>query len=374
MTLSNYHMYSTSKAAWDAMYQAICAAQESIYWQLYMFVDDDTGFDFFDVLEQKARDGVEVKIIVDWWGSFGLSRKRIDSLRQAGVDVQLFHARRHRYRGLWKVLTTRNHRKVLVVDKRIGFIGGVNICKGMEDWLDIQLRLEGKVVRSMIRSFVGTYLICGGKKSSVRHLREYCTPMRHRALQYIFDDGHTRKSTARTQYVDALRLAKKRVIFFSPYYFPDKQFLQSLWQARKRGVKVDLLIPWRSDIRFLTYAAYAWFGTLTKIGVNVHVLKKMMHGKGVIVDDEWAMIGSSNLTQDSFFHHYEANVRFSDKRLVKALTKTVKEWLTLSESVSRAQWEKRGRWQRIKEWCCLHLYRFWHRRNGWLFSKKKHRL
>ncbi len=359
---SDYKIYATSHAAWDGMFASISSAKKSIYWEVYVFVDDEVGVNFFNKLEQKAKEGLDVKLVIDYLGSFWLSRKRIKSLRESGIDLQLFNIRKHKYRGIWKQLWTRTHRKILVVDETTGFIGGVNIQKEMKDWLDIHMRVSGKIVHSLSRSFAKSYLISGGKRSKVKHLLRYKARAKHHKLKFVYDDAHNKKSTVKKIYIEALTKARERVILFSPYYFPDKDFVHALWQARKRGVKIDLLVPLRTDIRIATYAAYAWFGIIRKLGVNIHQTKQMMHGKGIIVDDNWAMIGSSNLTQDSFFDHYEANISFENKKVIKKLTKTLKNWIKKATPLTDKIWQKRGKMQKTKEWIGMTLYSFWHRR------------
>jgi cardiolipin synthase len=357
---SNYQIYSTSKDAWHAMYQAVLGATHSVYWELYIFVDDAMGKNFFDLLERKAKQGVDVKLIIDSVGSFWVSKRRVQSLKKAGVDVRFFSERKHRYRGLWKKLITRTHRKVLVVDEEIGFIGGVNIQKHMENWLDIQVRLEGNVVHSLLRAFAKMYIICGGNKKQVKHLLKYKFRIQHDEVDFIYDEANETRSRARKKYTEALMKARERVILFSPYYFPDKKLLKAMWYARKRGVKIDLLIPFRTDLRIVTYAAYTWFSFMKKIGVNVRLSKKMMHGKGVIVDDDWAMVGSSNLDHTSFRDNYEANVKISNKKFVKKMKETVGGWLEDTFSLDDLKWEKRSWFHRLKEKIALRLYKLWH--------------
>jgi len=342
------------------MYHVILEAQKSIYWELYIFVDDEAGKPFFDVLEQKAKQGLDVKLIVDSVGSFWLSKKRVQSLRLAGVDIRFFHERKKRYRGLWKKLVTRNHRKILIVDEEIGFIGGVNIQKHMQEWLDIQVEIRGKAVRFLLRSFAKSYIICGGEKKVVRHLLKYNFRIQHSKFDFVFDDAKQNKSRARKKYTQALLKARERVILFSPYYFPDKKFLYALWKARKRGIKVDLLIPFRTDMRIVQYAAYAGFAFLQKIGVNIHLTDQMMHGKGIIKDDDWAMVGSSNLDQCSFYDNYEANIEFGDRHLVKNLKQTISSWIKMSQPLKSFNWEKRGSWHKLKEKIAFKLRKWWH--------------
>ena len=373
MEESMYKIYSDSKSAWDAMHEAIADAKKSIYWELYIFVDDDAGQRFFDTLIRKAKAGVTVRIIVDSFGSFGLPRKRIQQLKQAGVDLRFFNDRKHRYRSLLRRLFSRTHRKILVVDEEIGFIGGVNVRSSMKDWLDIHVRLTGNTVHSLLRAFAKTYIISGGPKKNVKQLLKYKFRVAHDMIDFIYDDPNSKGSRARKKYTEALLKARERVILFSPYYFPDKKFLHALWRARKRGVKVDLLIPLRSDLRVGTYAAYAWFSLMHRLGVKVHLTDKMMHGKGVIVDDDWAMVGSSNIDIGSFFNNYEANVKISDREFVKKLKELVHGWTEGAKKIDPKNWEKRGRLHRAKEWIAKRVYNLLYPDSGdeTSFLKKK---
>lgn len=363
MMLPKYQIYESSESAWNGMMEAIATAQCSIYWEVYIFVDDEVGNRFFTLLKEKVKQGVDVKLIFDSLGSFGISKKRIDSLRAAGIDIRLFHERKHRYRGFWKKMISRTHRKVLIVDEHIGFIGGVNIDKKMKDWLDIHVRIVGEPVRSLLRAFAKMYIICGGPKKAVKHLLKYKFRVSKEIqdIEFIYDEA-SGKSRARKKYAEALLKARERVILFSPYYFPDKHFLKALWKARKRGVRVDLLIPLRTDIRIATYAAYAWFALMKRYGVKVHLMKQMMHGKGVIVDDDWAMVGSSNIEHGSFYDNYEANVRLKDKGTVKKLKSILEGWIARADRLDDMGWEKRGCLHKAQEWIARKLYRVWHRR------------
>lgn len=361
-TKSLYDIYASSQEAWDAMYQTIEHAEKSIYWEIYTLSDDDAGKGFFDLLEKKAAEGVDVKLIIDSWGTFWFPKKRVQSLKAAGVELLFFQERKRRYRGLWLKLISRTHRKILVVDEKVGFIGGVNVQKGMESWLDIHLKIQGKVVRSLLRSFAKMYVICGGDKANVRHLLKYQFRLYKDKVEFVYDDAHARDSMARQKYIEALVKARERVILFSPYYVPDKEFLKALWNARKRGVRVDLLIPFRTDLRILTYAAYFLFALMQRFGVKIFLVKQMMHGKGVVVDDEWAMVGSSNLEHTSFYDSYEANVKIKDREFVKRVKSKLDEWIQESIELKKEDWDKRGTWHRFKEWAAYRLYAIWHRR------------
>lgn len=362
MRSPQYKIYTSSGAAWDAMRCAIGRAKHSIYWEVYILVDDEAGQHFFDLLEKKGKEGVEVKLILDGFGSFSVSRSRIESLRKAGVDVRFFHERKHRYRGLWSMLVSRTHRKILIIDERVGFIGGVNVRKHMKEWKDIHVRIKGRVVHSLLRAFAKMYLICGGDKKEVRHLLKYKARVKQDMVDFIYDDSHKQRSVMKRRYTEALLKARERVILFSPYYFPGKDFLRVLSAARRRGVRIDLLIPLRTDLRIATYAAHIWFSVMAKAGVNIHLTKDMMHGKGVVVDDDWAIVGSSNIDQTSFHDNYEANIKIADKKTVRKLRTILLGWIQSSDKLDLKTWEKRSFFSRVKEYCAHALYKIWHRR------------
>lgn len=357
MATSDYKIYTTTNQAWEAMLVALRNAQKSIYWEVYTLVDDSIGNRFFDILVEKSKQGIDVKLILDYWGSFGLSRKKMSELKAIGMDIRFFEDRKRRFLIWWGLFGSRTHRKVLIIDEKIGFVGGVNVERSMKNWLDIHVAIRGKMVRTLLRSFAKSYIMCGGDKKKVSDLFKYNHRVAHDTIDLITDRPDLNKSQAKKKYIEALLRARERVILFSPYYFPDRQFLAALWKAKKNGVRVDLLIPFRSDLRIASYTAYAWFSLMQRWGVKVHLMPQMMHGKGVIMDDEWAMIGSSNIDRLSFQHNHELNLRFHDKRVVRKLKRVVTRWIAHSKPFNSERWEKRGRLHKFKEWIAVKVYR-----------------
>src|SRR3989338_6793287 len=178
----------------------------------------------------------------------------------------------------------------------------------------------------ILRSFAKSYIICGGDKNSVRHLLKYRFRVMHDEFDIIYDEPNTKGSRVRDQYLRALYKARERVILFSPYYFPDLGFLKALWQAKKRGVRVDLLIPFRSDLRIATAAAFTWFGIMRRAGGRIHFLNK------------------------------EENLLTSDTKFVKKIKEIVLEWIDDAKILEDKQWVARGRWRKFKEWMALKVY------------------
>ncbi len=364
MSQNNYWVYKTTQEAWQAMLNTIAQAKKSIYWELYILSADDIGKKFIDLLLKKACQGVEIKLILDYFGSFWLSKKIVNKLEKAGIEVIFFnYGQRNWWSKLKFLFNYRNHRKVLIIDEKIGFIGGVNIRHDMKDWYDIHLKLQGKLVRSLLRNFIKSYLICGGKRKNIKHLLKLLKyRQRIKGLkQEIIYDSHQKKRQIKKYYQQALLKARERIIIFSPYYFPDKDIIKSLWLARQRGVKVDLLLPLRADIRIATYVNYALLTIMSKLGINVHLTKKMMHGKGVIVDDNLALIGSTNLDHQSLYKNYEANIQVKETKIVKKIKRVLDRWIKNSKHLDKNVWQKRSKKQKILEKVSLFMYKIWFR-------------
>ncbi len=359
MNHPEYNIYHTTKEAWEAMLLAIGRATHSIYWEMYILVDDDAGKRFFELLKSKSEAGIKVKIIIDYWGSFWLSGKKIDELKKSGIDIRVFQPQKNPFSGFKNWLMRRTHRKILIIDEKIGFVGGVNVDKNMENWDDLVVELYGKPVRSLLRSFARTYLIAGGSKHEVRHLLAYRYRVRRDVFDIVYDDIDRTQSKIKNRYLDAIYKARERIILFSPYYFPDRHFLHALWVARKRKVKIDLLIPFRTDVRIATYAAYAWFSVMSKLGVHVHLTRNMMHGKGVVIDDDLAFIGTSNLEHSSFDYNQEVNVALKDKKAVARIKFILEKWIHDADELDHEKWNQRGWSARLKEKIARKLYTYW---------------
>lgn len=358
-----YNIYGTTGAAWDAMYASLETAKTSIYWEVYIFIDDAEGKRFSDILEKKAIEGLEVKLIVDTLGSLTLSKKTISRLKKAGVEIIFFYERKKRIRSWWQKLWTRNHRKMLIIDRESTFIGGVNIEAGMKDWFDIMIEIKGDISKQFLPYFAQSYLISGGKRSHIKHLFARQEKISIRGIDFVFDEPSQKRSRARRYYLRALRDAKKKIILFSPYFFPDKGFLRAMKMARKRGVRIDMIMPFRTDLKLVTYAAQSWYQELSDLGIHIHLLHQMMHGKGLIVDDSWAMAGSSNINHTSFYETYESNIRIEDHDMVRSLTKEVLGWLPGSTHIDNMYWEDRSLFEKVKENMALWLYRLWYWRS-----------
>lgn len=355
----SYKFYNTTRAAWDGMSEAMLLAQKSIYWEIFTLVDDLVGKPFIDILCAKAQAGLDVKIIADAFGSFSLSKESIFRLKASGVKFLIFNNFRPEFslQNWWRRAWHRTHRKVLIIDREMVFIGGVNVAQFSANWQDLHLKLTGKIVTPILFGFARSYIRAGGDKKDVQDLlrpkvlphfdqfKEKINFILHSPLQ------HTIRSPFKDFYKQALGNAKQKFNLLTPYYVPDKNFLQLVSKAKSRGVDISIIMPWRADERIMRYLASMFYGVSAKAGAVFYFLKKMNHGKAVSVDDKLGMVGSANLTPRSFYINHEAGVTFSDKMMVDELNSILDSWKSEAVPLSDLGLSNKIGWTRkFKDW------------------------
>jgi len=354
----SYNFFNSSVSAWDAMYQAILSAQKSIYWEVYGLADDVAGGRFVDLLCEKASQGLDIKLILDGVGSINLSGRAEAKMRLSGIKIIWHNRVNFDFPKIFlKRLFQRNHRKILVIDKKIIFVGGVNVLAQALDWYDLHLRVESEeAARKLLKYFAKSYIRCGGKKEEVINLLRperniFCDDEEH--LKFIMHSpAHNIRHPfyLRRFYWSALRSAKETFNLVTPYYVPDTRFLQLLSKAVKRGVKTNILLPWRPDHRFMQWVAHAFYEFTSKTGASIYFLKKMNHAKAFSVDNSLGMVGSVNLTPRSFFINHEICAYFKDKNMVSDLNNIFESWRNEAVPLSDVGWQKRGWTRRFREW------------------------
>lgn len=360
-----YQFYKTTSEAWDAMYQAIESAQKSIFWEVYIFVDDSIGNKFIDALAKKARAGLEVKLIIDAMGSSEFSDAAEKECTAAGIELLKFNPTSPLFglRNWIGRLMRRNHRKVLIVDEEIVFLGGVNIKAKFKTWDDLYIKLTGDLARPLLGGFAKSYISSGGKRANVRRfLRpkfENLIPLWREKLNFIVHSPN-RDSTPRGQKVfsKALTMAKETFNLLTPYYVPDRKFLKAIELAKKRGVKVNIFLPRRTDVRLAELIARTYYDLTIKAGANIYFLPNMNHGKAMSVDKNLGMVGSINLTPRSFTHQEESAVSFTDSGMVDELNTLFNDMQIRSEPLNIAKFRQRNWISRFKEWLAKKLEYF----------------
>lgn len=322
----SHKFYCKTQDALHDMYEAILLARESIYWEIYSLIDDNIGLPFVEALCTRAQAGLEVKIIIDAIGSMEMSRLSVSRLRGAGVDVLYYNSLiPDRSFGRWvRKLWQRNHRKLLVIDKETVFIGGVNVASIYSQWHDLHVRITGCIVTPLLQAFAKSYVCCGGDKKNVKHLFKYniktdFNKLRNHYRFVLHSPVNIGKSYAKQFYFDSLATAKESFNLLTPYFVPDKNFFKLMYEAKERGVKVNLFFPVRPDFRILTLVADVYYRLARRVGASIFLSPKMNHGKALSADARFGFVGSFNFTRRSFYYHEEAGLFFDNQSMVHDL-------------------------------------------------------
>ncbi|MDD5304721.1 MAG: phospholipase D-like domain-containing protein [Elusimicrobia bacterium] len=339
-------LFVRGKDLFAAMASAIESASESVNLETYRFGGDDTGRAFAELLARAARRGARVRLIYDSAGSIELEPETETLMRNAGVQILEYHpVAPWRPRWAWN---KRDHRKILVCDGKVGFIGGMNLCdehapreQGGLDWPDAHARVEGPAAHELERLFRAVW-----HKETGRWFESDVHPGFLRGPSKVKIVGNhelLRRFVIREAYVNALRAARTDVAIANSYFIPDWRIRRSLAQAVRRGVDVRVLVPGRSDIRSAWYAMRATYASLLTRGVRIFEWQgPMMHAKAVVVDAKWCAVGSYNLDHRSLQHNLEVNLQTTDAPFAAELRKRFDLGLAGAREITKGDWDRRS--------------------------------
>jgi cardiolipin synthase A/B len=337
MTL--WEFYLNSEQTWAAMLNDLEKAEKTIDLEQFIFQDDEVGRRFAEVLMKKAGQGLVVRLLCDTAGSLSFfTSELVSKLKEAGVEVKFFNEISPWRITRLKIWFFRDHRKILVVDGRIAFIGGVGIGEKLLKWRDTHVRLVGPIVSEIQEAFGRMWRIVG---------REKFFPFKKpRASEDGFmlatSAPHFRQRYIHHEFMEAVRAATSCVYITTPYFVPDRAFVRVLRLAARRKVDVRLLVPEASDHPFVDAAGRGLFKQLLKSGVRIYFYKDdMLHSKTMVVDEDWATVGSSNIDNYSFFFNYEANVISTNKAFVLEIKNHFLNDLENTKEVTREEWKRR---------------------------------
>lgn len=351
--MNPFTLFGSGVKAFEAVEAALADARESISLEVYIFGDDGTGRRIRERLTAAAGQGVRVRVLVDGWGSWSLPAGFWHPLSHAGGQVRVFNALR---RGF---LSFRDHRKLLVVDGRTAFLGGMNIGDeyrlgrdGAPPWRDNMLRLEREGVSRLVREFDTMWDRAARPFSLKRFLkarlgeRESEEGSRVRFLTGGPDDP---VRPLRREYRDLLRRANRSIDLAMSYFYPPGVVLRSLKRASSRGVRVRLLVPGRNDVALARWACHGLYGRLLRGGIQVwEYLPGVLHAKLTVADDE-VLIGSANLDQRSERINFELAALLADRDLSERARADFEEDLKVSRRVRFETWRRRPWWVKLGE-------------------------
>ncbi len=312
-----YRLYNKSYKAWDAMLAELLLAKKSIYIEMFIFLDDtQETHDFVGILERKAKQGLEVIVIVDFYGSMSLSSATISKLKTAGVDFLFFN--------YWFRPT---HRKIMIIDEKLAFLGGVNIKNKIRHWNDLQIRLEGKIVKAIIKSFARAYFKAGGKNQKI--IAYHKRKLSYKFKSNIIDNWSQTFKNYQINYYYKKKIneAKSLIQIATPYFLPPRWLINHLVKAVNRGVRIEILVPKKTDVHFLNKINFLNACRLSAVGFHVFFSREMNHAKIMLIDNQEGVVGSQNLDILSFYNfNAEIGVFFSQKQAVLSLQRVINTW------------------------------------------------
>jgi len=338
-----------------SMLSAIRAAKTTISFESYIYWSGQVGKAFADALGERARAGVRVHLLLDWLGSNKMDPAQIAEMERAGVEVRRFHQPR------WYELqrfNNRTHRKLLIVDGRIGFTGGVGIAdewaghaQDAAHWRDTHFRAEGPVVAQMQAVFMDNWLKVTGK---VLHGADYFPALirigdsRGQVFSSSPEGG---SESMRIMYLLAITAATRTIDLSSAYFLPDDLTMKTLVDAAKRGVRIRIITPGEHvDTEIVRRASRATWGDLLQAGVKIFEYQPTMyHCKVMIVDGLWVSVGSTNFDNRSFSLNDEANLNILDADFAHRQVEIFEDDLTRSKAITLAQWQARPLQEKVLE-------------------------
>ncbi len=354
-------------AAYDAMERAIRAAEHHVHFQFYIYQVDATGRRFRDLLAERARAGIRVRVLVDGVGGASAAGEFFDPLRAAGAFVSTFLPLRFLRRRL--SINFRNHRKILVVDGRVAFTGGLNIGdEYMGAWHDLALQLEGPVVDQLQEVFAEDWYFAEGFSIATRRyfgrfdevgkLPMGSDPRETlEARCRIIASGPDAATNLMFQvFFLACTTATERIYIVTPYFIPDQAMMVALCSAAERGVDVRLMLPRTADVPFASLASRSYYDGLIASGVRVFEYEPgILHAKALIFDRDWAVCGSANVDIRSFRLNFEAGCFMEGEAVNARLTALFEADLERCREVDRAALAKRS-WGAVLKEAAAHLF------------------
>lgn len=357
----DFMYFVDGKSKYQQLFKDIESATHSIHVQYFIIRKDEVGRQFIDLLAQKAANGVEVRLIFDSAGCFGTRLKYFDALVQAGGHVYQFHPPALGLIGL--NYNYRNHRKIVVIDGRIGYLGGMNIGKEymsldpkFSPWRDAHLRLVGDAVWELQHRFLKDYeMVCQNKEDEQylkANINGYFTSPLSTTLcpmQIISDGPDTTTDDIKLTLVKMIQSATCSVKIQTPYFIPDMLFLETLKIASYSGVKVEVMIPTIADHHYVYRTTTSFIKELREANIDVYFYEGFLHSKVIIIDEQVCTIGSTNIDQRSFKINYEINAFIYDQQLTNQVVAQFKKDLENSWLADDSYEQNKPVWVRFEE-------------------------
>ncbi|MCZ2260404.1 cardiolipin synthase [Sporosarcina sp. G11-34] len=354
---NDVQIFNDGTAKFDALIHDLECAKDHIHFQYYILRLDSLGKRILDVLIQKAKQGVNVRVLFDDIGSRGLHKRHLRELIDNGGHVEAF------FPAVLPLINPRmnfrNHRKIVVVDGRIGYVGGFNVGdeylglnKRFGYWRDTHLRIEGSAVHPLQTRFIMDWNQAS-EKDGIKYAERYFPAIPRKGsvgMQIVTSGPDEEWEQIKDGYLKMIFLAKKYIYIQTPYFIPDVSFLDALKIACLSGVDVRIMIPNKPDHMFVYWATYSNVGKLLKAGAKVYIYENgFLHTKQIVVDDELSTVGTANIDVRSFKLNFEINAFIYDRKTSHALAELFEQDMQLSTELTYEMYTERTRIIKIKE-------------------------
>ncbi len=331
-------------------------AESSIHLEYYIFENDELGGEIVEILKAKARSGVEVRFIYDDVGSWNLKRRFIRSLREAGIQIHCFMP--VVFPWLTSKINYRNHRKIVVIDGRVGYTGGLNIADrylhGTKygPWRDTHLKIEGAAVHMLQLTFLTDWYFATGIQ--LRDKEKYLSPAGmnagETAVQIATSGPDSDWATILQAYFAAINKATDHIYISTPYFMPGESLLTALKVAALSGIDVRIMLPSLSDSKIVYLASRSYISELLEARIKVDLYTEgFNHSKIMTIDDHFSSIGTANMDNRSFEDNFEVTAMIYDSRVTDQIERRFLQDLEGCVKLTRKHWATRPRGEMLKE-------------------------
>lgn len=332
----------------EALKKDLREAKKRIYLQYYIFLDDKIGNEIAEILEEKARQGVEVKVIYDHVGSFSASNKFFRRMQEAGIEVHPFF--RVNFPQFANRINWRNHRKIVIIDGDTGYIGGMNIAdryaygngKKKELWRDTHFRVKGDIVESLLHAFLvdwnfrkkDPYIpILPPRQDKIRN---------EKGIQLVTGGPISQWDNLSLMFLKAITQSKRLIWIQTPYFLPTDALFNALQAAALANIDVRIMMPAHTDSMLLHYASFSYISQCLKAGIKIYLYQPgMLHAKSMIIDDDLVTAGSTNFDFRSFENNFECNLFIHDPELNAKMRDIFYSDMKECEKLQKEKWKKR---------------------------------
>ena len=357
LTLDNkIDLLVNGRQTFPAMLDAVASATSFIHLEFYRIEPDTIGMEFSELMIRKAGEGVKVRVIYDDVGSWNIRKPYIKMMRDAGVQIYPFLP--VRFPSFSSKINYRNHRKILVVDGKVGFVGGLNIADKylhglphLGPWVDTNLRVEGEAVAALYRVFLADWDFVSGEELPPDGSLKHVVRTGNRCLVQVASSGpDTDWATIMQVYFSAIATARSSIYLTSPYFSPDESLLTALKTAALSGVDVRMIFPENSDSIIANWNTRSYITELLEAGVRIFLYRNgFIHSKYLLVDNIFSSVGSPNVDVRSFDLDFEVTALIYDEDFALRLGVLFAEDLKNCTEINIHEWNKRKRKERYKE-------------------------